>query len=84
VLLAHYAVIRARAAIEGPSEGALGTLDRLAKIYMAPDAAFAALATCARYRRRIRRGTLVDDCARRIAVDDGGALPLDAHAAIIT
>jgi hypothetical protein len=29
-------------------------------------------------------GTLVDDCARRIAVDDGGALPLDAHAAIIT
>ena len=42
VLLAHHAVIRARAAIEGPSERAWELLDRLAKIYMSPDAAFPA------------------------------------------
>jgi PPOX class probable F420-dependent enzyme len=42
VLLADHAVIRARAAIEGPTERAWELLDRLAKIYMAPDAAFPA------------------------------------------
>jgi PPOX class probable F420-dependent enzyme len=42
VLLAPYAVIRARATIEGPTEDAWELLDRLAKIYMAPDAAFPA------------------------------------------
>jgi PPOX class probable F420-dependent enzyme len=42
VLLAHHAVIRARAAIEGPTERAWELLDRLARVYMAPDAAFPA------------------------------------------
>jgi PPOX class probable F420-dependent enzyme len=42
VLLAQHAVIRARATIEGPSEDAWELLDRLAKIYIAPDAAFPA------------------------------------------
>jgi PPOX class probable F420-dependent enzyme len=42
VFLAHYAVIRARATIEAPSEDAWELLDRLAKVYMAPDATFPA------------------------------------------
>lgn len=42
VFLAHHAVIRARAAIEGPTEDAWELLDRLAKVYLAPDAAFPA------------------------------------------
>jgi PPOX class probable F420-dependent enzyme len=42
VLLAPHAVIRAEATIEGPTEDAWELLDRLAKIYMAPDAAFPA------------------------------------------
>jgi PPOX class probable F420-dependent enzyme len=42
VLLAEYAVVRARATIEGPSEDAWELLDRLAKTYMAPDATFPA------------------------------------------
>ena len=42
VFLAHYAVIRATAAIEGPTEEAWELLDRLAKVYMAPDANFPA------------------------------------------
>jgi PPOX class probable F420-dependent enzyme len=42
VFLAHYAVIRARATIEAPSEDAWELLDRLAKVYMAPDARFPA------------------------------------------
>ena len=42
VLLAPHAVIRTRATIEGPTEDAWELLDRLAKIYMAPDAAFPA------------------------------------------
>jgi PPOX class probable F420-dependent enzyme len=42
VFLAHYTVIRARATIEGPSEAAWELLDRLAKVYIAPDAAFPA------------------------------------------
>ena len=42
VLLAEHAVIRARAAIGAPSDDAWELLDRLAKIYMAPDAAFPA------------------------------------------
>jgi PPOX class probable F420-dependent enzyme len=42
VFLAHYAVIHARAAIEGPTEDAWELLDRLAKTYMAPDADFPA------------------------------------------
>lgn len=40
VLLAHHAVLRARATIEGPTERAWELLDRLAKVYMAPDATF--------------------------------------------
>jgi PPOX class probable F420-dependent enzyme len=42
VFLAHHAVIHARATIEGPSEDAWELLDRLAKVYIAPDAAFPA------------------------------------------
>jgi PPOX class probable F420-dependent enzyme len=42
VLLAEHAVIRARAAIEGPTEEAWELLDRLAKVYMAPDVTFPA------------------------------------------
>ena len=42
VFLAHHAVIRARAAIEGPTEEAWELLDRLAKVYIAPDATFPA------------------------------------------
>lgn len=42
VFLADHAVVRARASIEGPTEGAWELLDRLAKVYMAPDAAFPA------------------------------------------
>jgi PPOX class probable F420-dependent enzyme len=42
VLLAPYAVVRARATIEGPTEDAWDLLDRLAKVYMAPDADFPA------------------------------------------
>jgi PPOX class probable F420-dependent enzyme len=42
VFLAHHAVIRARAAIEGPTEDAWELLDRLAKTYLAPDATFPA------------------------------------------
>src|SRR4051794_20611503 len=42
VLLAEHAVIRARAAIEGPSEDAWELLDRLAKIYMGPGITFPA------------------------------------------
>ena len=38
VFLAPYAVVRARATIEGPSEDAWELLDRLAKVYVAPDA----------------------------------------------
>jgi PPOX class probable F420-dependent enzyme len=40
VLLAEHAVIRARAAIEAPSVDAWELLDRLAKVYIAPDATF--------------------------------------------
>jgi PPOX class probable F420-dependent enzyme len=40
--LAHYAVLRARAEIEGPTEAAWELLDRLARVYMAPDATFPA------------------------------------------
>ena len=40
--LAHYAVVRARAAIEGPTEAAWELLDRLSRIYVAPDAVFPA------------------------------------------
>jgi PPOX class probable F420-dependent enzyme len=42
VFLAHYAVIRARAVIEGPTEDAWELLDRLAKVYMAADVEFPA------------------------------------------
>jgi PPOX class probable F420-dependent enzyme len=42
VLLTHHAVVRARAAIEGPTEDAWELLDRLAKIYVASDAGFPA------------------------------------------
>jgi PPOX class probable F420-dependent enzyme len=42
VFLAPYAVIRARAAIEGPSEDAWELLDRLAKVYVTPDTTFPA------------------------------------------
>jgi PPOX class probable F420-dependent enzyme len=41
-LLAHYAVVHARATIEGPSEDAWELLNRLAKVYIAPDAEFPA------------------------------------------
>lgn len=42
IFLAHYAVLRATASIEGPTEAAWELLDRLAKVYMAPDANFPA------------------------------------------
>jgi PPOX class probable F420-dependent enzyme len=42
VFLAPHAVVRARATIEGPSEDAWELLDRLAKVYVAPDAGFPA------------------------------------------
>jgi PPOX class probable F420-dependent enzyme len=42
VLLAPHAIIRARGTIEGPSEDAWELLDRLAKVYIAPDAGFPA------------------------------------------
>jgi PPOX class probable F420-dependent enzyme len=42
VFLAPYAVIRARAVIEGPTEDAWELLDRLAKVYMAADVKFPA------------------------------------------
>jgi PPOX class probable F420-dependent enzyme len=42
VFLAPHAVIRARAAIEGPTEDAWELLDRLTKVYVAPDATFPA------------------------------------------
>ncbi|MGR6968495.1 PPOX class F420-dependent oxidoreductase [Streptomyces cynarae] len=41
VFLNEYAVLRARAAVE-PSDGAWDLLNRLAKVYMAPDAEFPA------------------------------------------
>ena len=41
VLLNEYAVLRARATVE-PKDGAWDLLDRLAKVYMAPDARFPA------------------------------------------
>jgi len=42
VFLADHAVIKASATIEGPTEDAWELLDRLAKVYVAPDAAFPA------------------------------------------
>jgi PPOX class probable F420-dependent enzyme len=42
VFLAHHAVIKATAAIEGPTEDAWEWLNRMAKVYMAPDAEFPA------------------------------------------
>ncbi len=42
VFLAPHAVIRAQAVIEGPTEDAWELLDRLAKVYVAPDAPFPA------------------------------------------
>jgi PPOX class probable F420-dependent enzyme len=42
VFLAHHAVLKARATIEGPTEEAWTLLNRLAKVYMAPDAEFPA------------------------------------------
>ena len=42
VFLAPHAVIRARAAITGPSEDAWELLNRLTKVYFAPDAEFPA------------------------------------------
>ena len=42
VFLAPHAVIKASAAIEGPTEDAWELLDRLAKVYVAPDATFPA------------------------------------------
>jgi PPOX class probable F420-dependent enzyme len=42
VLLAEHAVVRAHATIEGPTEDAWELLDRLAKVYMAPDVTFPA------------------------------------------
>jgi PPOX class probable F420-dependent enzyme len=42
IFLAHHAVLRARATIEGPTVEAWELLDRLAKVYMAPDADFPA------------------------------------------
>jgi PPOX class probable F420-dependent enzyme len=40
--LAPHAVIRATATVEGPTEDAWHLLDRMAKVYLAPDAAFPA------------------------------------------
>ena len=42
VFLAPHAVIKASAAIEGPTEDAWELLDRLARVYVAPDATFPA------------------------------------------
>jgi PPOX class probable F420-dependent enzyme len=42
VFLAHYATIKATAAIEGPTEEAWELLNRLTKVYMAPAAEFPA------------------------------------------
>ena len=42
VFLAPHAVVKASAAIEGPTEDAWELLDRLAKVYVAPDAPFPA------------------------------------------
>ena len=42
VFLAHYAVVRARATISEPTEDAWELLNRLTKVYMAPDAEFPA------------------------------------------
>jgi PPOX class probable F420-dependent enzyme len=42
VFLAHHAVIRARATISEPTEDAWELLNRLTKVYMAPDAEFPA------------------------------------------
>jgi hypothetical protein len=42
VFLAHHAVIRARGAIEGPTEEAWEWLDRMAKVYMGPEVTFPA------------------------------------------
>jgi PPOX class probable F420-dependent enzyme len=42
VFLAHHAVLKARATIEGPTEDAWELLNRLTKVYMAPDAEFPA------------------------------------------
>jgi PPOX class probable F420-dependent enzyme len=42
VLLAPHAVLRATAAIEGPTEAAWELLDRLTKVYVAADATFPA------------------------------------------
>jgi PPOX class probable F420-dependent enzyme len=41
-MLVPYAVVRARATIDGPTEDAWELLDRLAKIYISPDAGFPA------------------------------------------
>ncbi len=42
VFLAHHAVLRAHAAIEGPTEAAWELLDRLTRVYMSPEASFPA------------------------------------------
>jgi PPOX class probable F420-dependent enzyme len=42
IFLAHYAVLRASASIEGPDEAAWELLDRLTKVYMGPDVGFPA------------------------------------------
>jgi PPOX class probable F420-dependent enzyme len=42
VFLAHHAVLRAHATIEGPTEAAWELLDRLTKIYMSPEMTFPA------------------------------------------
>jgi PPOX class probable F420-dependent enzyme len=42
VFLAHHAILRAHAALEGPSEDAWELLDRMAKVYMGPDVTFPA------------------------------------------
>jgi PPOX class probable F420-dependent enzyme len=42
IFLAHHAIIRAHATIEGPTEDAWDLLDRLAKVYMGPDVTFPA------------------------------------------
>jgi PPOX class probable F420-dependent enzyme len=42
IFLAHHAVLRARATIEGPTVEAWELLNRLTKVYMAPDAEFPA------------------------------------------
>lgn len=42
IFMAHYAVLKARATIEGPSEDAWELLDRMAKVYVGPDVTFPA------------------------------------------